>query len=187
MPQDAVTKNLLLTGPPGCGKTTVVRRLIGRLADLRLAGFYTQELREGGARVGFEAVGLSTGRGGLLAHVRSRSRLRVGRYGVEPAALAALCHAELGGQAGGADLFVVDEIGKMELVCREFADAMRGLLGGPVPLVATVARWGGGLIAEAKARPDVRLVEVATENRNALPAGLEAWVRERLPHQGAGQ
>src|SRR5262245_8784877 len=128
MPQDAVTKNLLLTGPPGCGKTTVVRGLIGRLADLRLTGFYTQELREGGNRVGFEAVGLSTGRRGLLAHARSRSRLRVGRYGVELASLAALCHAELGGQAGGSDLVVVDEIGKMELTCRDFVEAVQGLL-----------------------------------------------------------
>src|SRR5262245_26957985 len=180
MPQDAVTKNLLLTGPPGCGKTTVVRRLIGRLADLRLAGFYTQELREGGARVGFEAVGLSTGRRGLLAHARSRSRLRVGRYGVEPAALATLCQAELGGRAGGSDLFVVDEIGKMELMCGEVVAAVRLLLDGQAPLVATVAMKGGGLIAEVKARPEAQLLEVTEENRDRLPAELERWVRDHV-------
>src|SRR4051794_14770081 len=83
-------KNLLLRGPPGCGKTTCVRRLAERLGDLRLAGFYTAEIREGGNRVGFEAVRLSTGRHAVLAHVRSKSRHRVGRYGVEPAALAQL-------------------------------------------------------------------------------------------------
>ncbi len=38
--------NLLLTGPPGRGKTTVIRRVIGRLSHLRLAGFYNQEVRE---------------------------------------------------------------------------------------------------------------------------------------------
>ena len=70
-------KNFLLTGPPGCGKTTFIRRLVERLGDLHLAGFYTQEVREQGQRVGFEAVFLS-GRRALLAHVRSRSRHRLG-------------------------------------------------------------------------------------------------------------
>jgi hypothetical protein len=46
-----------------------------------------------------------------------------------------------------------------------------------VPVVATVASRGGGLIAGAKARPDVRLVEVSEDNRGGLPAELEAWAR----------
>jgi nucleoside-triphosphatase len=87
--------------------------------------------------------------------------------------------AELGGQAGGADLVVIDEIGRMELLCPPFVGAVPRLLGGPVPVVATVAARGGGLIAGAKARPDVRLVEVSEENRGRLPAELEAWARGR--------
>jgi nucleoside-triphosphatase len=173
-------KNLLLTGPPSCGKTTLVRGLVERLSGLRLAGFDTRELREGGRRVGFEAVGVSTGTHAVLAHVRSNSRARVGKYGVEPAALAPLVEAELARPAGEVDLFVVDEIGKMEVFCPAFVDAVRRLLDGPVPLVATVALAGGGLIAEAKARPDVRLVEVTAANRDGLPEELEQWVRDRV-------
>jgi nucleoside-triphosphatase len=171
------TKNLLLTGPPACGKTTVVLCLVERLADLRLVGFYTQELREQGGRVGFEAIGISTGRHAVLAHVRSKSSFRVGRYGVEPAALTPLVAAELGRPPGEVDLFVVDEIGKMELFCDEFVNTVRRLLDGPVPVVATVAIKGGGLIAEAKGRDDLRLVEVTVGNRDGWPAEIEAWVR----------
>ena len=76
-------KNLLLTGAPGCGKTTVLERVAEQLGDLRVAGFLTLELREHGQRVGFEAVGLGGGRA-ILAHVRFRSPVSVGRYGVEP-------------------------------------------------------------------------------------------------------
>src|SRR5208337_2279094 len=59
-------KNLLLTGLPGCGKTTVLERVAEHFGDLRLAGFLTLELREQGQRVGFEAVGLG-GRRAILA------------------------------------------------------------------------------------------------------------------------
>lgn len=38
-------RHILLAGPPGCGKTTVVQKVVDRLGDLRLAGFYTREIR----------------------------------------------------------------------------------------------------------------------------------------------
>jgi nucleoside-triphosphatase THEP1 len=86
----------------------------------------------------------------------------------------------LGRPAGEEDLFIVDEIGKMELFCGEFVQAVRRLLDGPVPVLATVALLGGKLIAEVKPRPDVRLVEVTLANRDGLPAELEAWARSAV-------
>lgn len=178
------TTNILLTGAPGCGKTTVICRLIERLSDTRLGGFFTQELRERGQRVGFEAIGVS-GQRAVLAHVSSKSKQRVGRYGVEAAGLEPLVRAELEKAPGALDAFVIDEIGKMELFCPAFDAAVPRLLDGAVPVVATVALKGQGLIAAVKARSDVRIVQVGTENRDALPEELEQWLRGRLasaPH-----
>ena len=131
-------KNVLLTGPPGCGKTAVVRRVAQALRGLRLAGFYSQEVRERGQRVGFEIVGLG-GQRCLLAHVDWHSQLRVGRYGVESARLEPIIQAELSLSPGEVDVYVIDEIGKMECLCPCFVEAVRGVLDGPTPVLATVA------------------------------------------------
>jgi nucleoside-triphosphatase len=178
MTQDQPIKNVLLTGRPSCGKTTVIHRLAGRLGDLRLAGFYTQEIRERGQRVGFEAIALS-GRRALLAHVRSRSRHRVGRYGVEPDLLEPLVQEELA-RPGAVDVYLIDEVGKMELFCPAFVEVVSRLLDGAVPVVLTAAQKGQGLIAQVKARADVHLVVVTEETRDDLPQELVRWVRDRL-------
>jgi nucleoside-triphosphatase len=52
---------LLLTGPPGCGKTTAVLGVIEMLRARRLAGFCTGEIREHGRRVGGQVATLSRG------------------------------------------------------------------------------------------------------------------------------
>jgi nucleoside-triphosphatase THEP1 len=47
---------LLLTGAPGVGKTTVIRRVATLLETRQLRGFYTEEIREGGERRGFRLL-----------------------------------------------------------------------------------------------------------------------------------
>jgi nucleoside-triphosphatase len=175
----SVIKNLFLTGAPGCGKTTVLERVVEHLGDLRLAGFLTLELREHGQRVGFEAVGLG-GRRAILAHVRFRSPIWVGRYGVEPDRLVPLIDGELLRPSETIDVCLIDEIGKMECHCPQFVTTMRRLLGEPIPVVATIALRGSGFIAEVKQRPDVLIAEVTQANRQALPGQVAAWVKERM-------
>jgi nucleoside-triphosphatase len=163
----AIAKNILLTGLPGCGKTTVIRRVVERLGHLRLAGLYTQEIRQHGQCVGFEAVGMH-GQSARLAHVDFHGAERVGRYGVDIGGFEAIVQQELGQADEVVDLFVIDEIGRMECLSQGFVQAITRTLNSPVPVLATIAAKGGRLIAQVKARSDVENVAVTAENRDRL-------------------
>ena len=93
-------RHLLITGLPGTGKTTLLVRLARSLAEFRPAGFYTEEIRERGERLGFRLMSLD-GRKGILAHVEFRGKERVGRYCVDvkgfEAFLAQLRHLKANG------------------------------------------------------------------------------------------
>ena len=163
--------NLLLTGRPGCGKTTVVQRVLERISGQRLAGFYTREIREQGRRVGFEAVGLG-GSQMVLAHVEFNTDKRVGRYGVDVNAFDGLVRTELGMSSDDVDLFVLDEIGKMECFSRVFIESTIRVLDGPSPVLATIAARGGGFISQVKARGDIEVFSVTVATRDGLPERL---------------
>ena len=66
------------------------------------------------------------------------------------------------------DLFVVDEIGKMECFSRRFVDLVRELLGKRPPVLASVAIKGGGLIQEVKQWRDAEVIKVVAGNRDEL-------------------
>lgn len=157
---------VLLTGEPGVGKTTLVQQALELLPGLRKAGFVTQELRGPLGRLGF-ALQPFGGERRILAHVDFVSRQRVGRYGVDLEIVNYVVDTSLRLQSD-VDLYVVDEIGKMECLSRRFVAAMERLLNADVPLLATVALRGPGLIGAVKERSDVRLLEVTTGNRDAL-------------------
>jgi nucleoside-triphosphatase len=163
---------VLLTGPPGVGKTTIVRRVIALLPGLRTAGFYTEEVRGRGGRTGFRVVTLD-GRSARLASIGEDGGPRVGRYRVHVGDFEALAVPDIEPSLD-VDLVVVDEIGKMECLSAAFVAAARRALTAPVPLLGTVARTGGGLIAEAKVAPGVSVLAVSAANRDRLPAELAA-------------
>ncbi len=66
----------------------------------------------------------------------------------------------------------MDEIGRMESRTPDLVATIERLLVSGRPLVATVAAKGSGLVAAVKERPDVELVQVTRENRDALPEDL---------------
>jgi len=157
------------------GKTSAIRKVAGSRSDLHLCGFYTEEIREAGERRGFRLVTLD-GQERVMAHVAFRGPHRVGKYGVDVALVDEVADSVLAASPA-ADLYLVDEIGKMECLSSRFVGAMRALLDSTRPVLATVAQRGGGFIAEVKQREDVLLWEVTLSNRDEMPDRLLAWLR----------
>jgi nucleoside-triphosphatase len=170
---------LLITGAPGAGKTTLIRAVVAEL-PLRAGGFITEEIRDGGQRVGFRVSALD-GRGGMLAHATAVRGPRVGRYQVDVPSFEAVGVAALETATREADLVVVDEIGKMELCSPRFAPALEAALASRKPILGTILQashpWTDGL----KQRPTVELYRLTGRNRedlkDALLARLHAEVR----------
>jgi len=174
---------LLLTGVPGIGKTTVMRQVAARLPANRLRGFYTEEIRQAGARRGFRLVGFA-GDARIIAHVDFPEGPRVGRYGVDVAAVDAA--TSLLAPDPAAEVYLVDEIGKMECLSRRFVAAMRALLAGRTPVVATVGLRGGGFVAEVKRSPACLLWQVTRANREDLAPRVAAWLERTEADRRAG-
>ena len=165
-PQLHGKKNLLITGLPGVGKTTLIKKLYEELKPLHPAGFYTAEIREGGIRRGFELIGLD-GKRGLLSHVAIETPYRVGKYRVDVRGFEDFLEAiSFFGASTG--IVMIDEIGKMECLSERFKRVLKEILDGEKRVIATIASGGSGLIEEIKIRQDVRLFEMTQKNRGSL-------------------
>jgi nucleoside-triphosphatase len=136
-------------------------------------GFHTEAIRARDRRLGFRLVGFD-GTEQVIAHIDLAGPHRVGKYGVDVEALDA--STPLITPDAAAEVYLVDEIGKMECLSLRLVAAMRTLFDGAIPVVATVALKGGGFIAEAKRKPGSAIWEVTRENRDALPARILTWL-----------
>lgn len=163
--------NLLITGKPGVGKTTLVEQVAERLRGRRrLAGFTTTEIRDSrGERQGFSIVTIGEERG-ELARVGARSRVRVGRYGVNVEGFERLALPEV--RRREVDLIVIDEIGKMECCSGRFRRAVEDALDAPVNVLATLGIGRLPFFQALRERPDVEVITVTERNRDALVADL---------------
>ena len=157
---------ILLTGMPGSGKTTTVMKIVEKLENAKIAGFYTQEIRQGGNRKGFRWSRFD-GTEGTLAHVDIKGPHRVGKYGVDVAEFERSVVPVVDVERIDAELFVIDEIGKMECLSKQFEDAVRRLFASDKPFLATVARKGPGLIREIKQYPGIRLFSLTRDHSAA--------------------
>ena len=165
---------LLLTGRPGVGKTTIIKRIAQALGE-RAGGFYTEEILGPGGRKGFRVITLD-GQQGMLAHVDVRSRSKVGRYGVDVADFERVGVAALQRAIDSAEIVVVDEIGKMELFSPRFKSALIKALDCGKPLLATAMIAAEPWVDALKQMPGVTTIEVTKQNRGTMAARVLRWL-----------
>jgi nucleoside-triphosphatase len=165
---------LLLTGTPGIGKTTLILRVVEQLSGYRLGGFYTEEIREAGQRKGFRLVTFN-GEAGIMAHVNFDHRYRISKYGVDVSVIDHFAELALA-LVDDVDVYLVDEIGKMESFSSIFVTRVEVLLNSDKPVIATVAKKGTGLIEAAKHWPGSELWELTTANRDARVREVIKWL-----------
>lgn len=175
--------NVLVTGPPRSGKTTVVENVVERLETwgYRAGGVYCPERRSDGDRVGFEIVDVLTGDSKLMAHVDRSDGPTVGKYRVDVDAVDAVCASAFTAAFETADFVVVDEIAPMEVYSGEFVRGVERALDADLPLVAAIHyRSREGFIGRVKRRDDVDRFEVTVESRDELPERIETLLGEWL-------
>jgi len=159
-------KNWLVTGRPGVGKTTLVRSILHYL-NVPTGGFLTEEIQEGGRRVGFVLRDLE-GREGILAHASFPSLYRVGRYGVKVQTMEKIGIPALKKAISDKDLVVIDEIGRMELFSPAFQRTILEALDSSKPVLGVLQDRVFPLAQRIRGREDTRIIRVTLENRDHL-------------------
>jgi len=158
--------NYFLTGLPKAGKTTLLKKVVEKL-QRPAGGFFTEEIKENDIRVGFMIATLS-GIKGVLSHKNSKSRCRVGKYGVEVSTLDSLGVKEIEEALRDKKLLVIDEIGKMELFSERFKEAVWKALDSENPVLGTIMAKKNPFADRVKKRNDIEVLEVKQENREGL-------------------
>jgi len=166
----------LLTGRPGTGKTSLIKQAAAGLKG-RAGGFYTEEIRVAGTRLGFKLVTLD-GQEAVLARVDFQSRYRVGKYGVDIDGLDKVGVPALVAAISQRDVIVIDEIGKMELFSSRFREVVLEAVNSGKSVLGTIMFSPHPWADDIKRQPQVKLVEVARTNYRRVLADVKQWVKE---------
>ncbi len=126
----------MITGQPGCGKTTLIKK-VARSLSVPFCGFFTNEIRQRGKRVGFEIESFA-GNKAVMSHLDIKSSYRVGKYGVDIESMERIAAFEMEIALSENRLLIIDEIGKMELFSKRFKELILKVFQTEIPFLGTI-------------------------------------------------
>lgn len=132
---------ILITGPPRCGKSTLISKLIEHFTQKNrvIHGFFTPEVRKNSKRIGFDVEDIFSGEKVQLARINDFERkYRVGKYSVFINDFENYLERLFKLEDKSADLLIIDEIGKMELFSQKFQDLLKSLFNSNITIIATL-------------------------------------------------
>jgi nucleoside-triphosphatase len=165
----------LISGPPGSGKTSIIKQMIST-PGIKASGFFTEEIRTGVIREGFRLVTID-GDEALLAHMGIRSPNRIGKYGVDLSVMDNLAVNTLIKAAATNDIIVIDEIGKMELLSRVFKSTVLAIIESGKRVLGTIMLKSDPWADMIKQKAQVKLFMLSRYNRTEVSKHVEEWLR----------
>lgn len=128
---------IILTGKPGCGKSTLVARLIKEVQIKLFAGIITPEIREKNQRIGFEIIDLKSREKEVMASVNFKDGPKVSKYRVNVENIDKILDKFLE-SLDKAEIVFIDEIGKMEYFSPKFKETLKKVFDSKKLVIATV-------------------------------------------------
>jgi nucleoside-triphosphatase len=160
-----------VTGKSGIGKTSVLRRAVRdlKIRKYEVGGMICREVREGGIRMGFEIMDLSTGIRGWLAHVDQPNGPKIGKYHVNLTDLEIIGVGAILDALQNVDILAIDELGPMEFSSKAFSEALVKAVGSEKPLIGTI-HYGlkNSIIDSIRNREETKILKVTYGNRAKL-------------------